>query len=121
MPPCRRPVTLVARVYLEAALSEVPYDVPVGRPRVKGHTRPSPPAHLDDPTSLWTGLTLAWYDGGPRTIEYLTGTALWYLTGIVPVARRWLLVRDPLGKFDPPCFFCTLLLATPLPVLTWFI
>jgi hypothetical protein len=66
-------------------------------------------------------LTLPWYDGLPRTIEYLTGTALWYRTGITPVRLRWVVVRDPLGEFDLQSFFCTLPVATPLQVLTWFI
>ncbi len=117
----QRPVTLVARFYLDAALYNEPYAVPVGRPRVKGAKLPSPQAHLADPTSVWTALTLPWYDGLPRTIECLTGTALWYRTGIVPVRLRWVVVRDPLGQFDPQSFFCTLPVATPLQVLTWFI
>jgi DDE superfamily endonuclease len=117
----RRPVILVARFYLDAALYDEPYDVPVGRPRVKGDKLPSPQAHADDPTSVWTTLTLPWYDGLPRTIEYLTGTALWYRTGILPVQLRWVVVRDPLDQFDLQSFFCTLPVATSLQVLTWFI
>jgi hypothetical protein len=117
----RHPVTLVARFYLDAALYDEPSAVPFGRPRVKGDKLPSPQHHLDDPTSVWTRLTLPWYDGLPRTIEYLTGTALWYRTGIAPVSLRWVVVRDPLGKFDPQSFFCTLPHSTPLQVLTWFI
>jgi hypothetical protein len=102
-------------------LYDEPYDVPVGRPRGKGAQLPSPQAQADDPTSVWTALTLPWYDGLPRTMEYLTGTALWYRTGIVPVRLRWVVVRDPLGQFDLQCFFCTLPVAPPLQVLTWFI
>jgi hypothetical protein len=117
----QHPVTLVARFYLDAALYDAPYDVPIGRPRVKGNKLKSPQAHVDDPTAVWTTLTRPWYDGLPRTIDYLTGTALWYRTGIVPVHLRWVVVRDPLGHFELQCFFCTLPLATPLQVLTWFI
>ncbi len=117
----QRPVTLVARFYLDAALYDAPYDVPIGRPRVKGDKLKSPQAHVDDPTSVWTTLTLPWYDGLPRTIDYLTGTALWYRTGIVPVPLRWVVVRDPLGQFDLQCFFCTLPRSTPRQVLAWFI
>jgi hypothetical protein len=117
----KRPVTLVARFYLDAALYDEPYAIPKGRTRVKGDKLPSPQQHVDDPTAVWTALTLPWYDGLPRTIEYLTGTALWYHSGIVPVRLRWVVVRDPLGEFDLQSFFCTLPLATPLQVLTWFI
>jgi hypothetical protein len=70
---------------------------------------------------VWTTLTLPWYDGLPRPVEWLSGTALWYRTGIAPVALRWLVVRDPLGKFDLQTFFCTLPTTTPLQILAWFI
>jgi len=117
----KRPVTLVSRFYLDAALYGKPYAIPTGRPRVKGAKLPNPQQHIDDPTSVWTTLTLPWYDGLPRTIEFLSGTAFWYRTGITPVALCWLVVRDPLGQFDLQTFFCTLPTAPPLQVLTWFI
>lgn len=117
----KRPVTLVSRFYLDAALYAEPYAIRKGRPRVKGAKLPNPQQHVDDPTSVWTRLTLPWYDGVPRTIEYLSGTALWYRTGNTPVALCWLVVRDPLGEFELQTFFCTLPTATPLQILTWFI
>jgi hypothetical protein len=117
----QRPVTLVSRFYLDAALYAAPYAIPKGRTRVKGAKLPNPQQHVDDPTSVWTRLTLPWYDGTLHTIEWLSGTALWYRTGIAPVALCWLVVRDPLGAFDLQSFFCTLPTATPLQVLTWFI
>jgi hypothetical protein len=116
-----RPIVLVSRFYLDAALYGEPYVIPTGRPRVKGDKLPTPQQHVQDPTSVWTTLTLAWYDGLPRPIEWLSGTALWYRTGIVPVAVRWVVVRDPLGQFDLQTFFCTLPTATPLQIVSWFI
>lgn len=117
----KRPVTLVSRFYLDAALYAEPYAIPKGRTRVKGAKLPNPQQHVDDPTSVWTSLTLPWYDGTRHTIEFLSGTALWYRTGIAPVRLCWLVVRDPLGEFDLQSFFCTLPTATPLQILTWFI
>lgn len=117
----QRPVTLVSRFYLDAALYGDPYAVPLGRPRVKGNMLPNLQAHLDDPTSTWTAVTILWYDGLPRALELLTGTALWYRTGIPPVSLRWVLIRDPLGQFDPQTFFCTLTTATPVQILAWFV
>jgi hypothetical protein len=117
----KRPVTLVSRFYLDAAWYGEPYAVAVGRPRVKGDKLPNPQAHADDPTSVWTPLTLPWYDGLTRTIEYLSGTALWYRIGLPPVALRWVVVRDPLGKVELQSFFCTLPTAIPLQILAWFI
>ncbi len=100
----RRPVTLVSRFYLDAALYSDPYAIPKGRTRVKGDKLPNPQHHADDPASVWTSVTLPWYDGLPRTIEWLSGTALWYRVGIPPVALRWLVVRDPLGEFELQSF-----------------
>ena len=117
----KNPVTLVSRFYLDAALYDEPYAIPMGRPRVKGDKLPNPQHHADDLASVWTTLTLPWYDGLPRTIEWLSGTALWYRVGIAPVALRWVVVRDPLGKFDLQSFFCTLPTAMPLQILAWFI
>lgn len=117
----KRPVTLVSRFYLDAALYGEPYAVPIGRPRVKGDKLPNPQHYADDPASVWTPLTLRWYDGLPRPIEWLSGTALWYHIGITPVALRWVVVRDPLGKFELQSFFCTLPAAIPLQILSWFI
>jgi len=117
----KRPVTLVSRFYLDAALYAEAYAIPTGRPRVKGDKLPNPQAHVDDPTSVWTSVTLPWYDGVPRLVEWLSGTALWYRIGVAPVAVRWVVVRDPLGEFDLQTFFCTLPIATPLQVLTWFV
>lgn len=117
----KRPVTLVSRFYLDAALYGQPYAIPLGRPRLKGDKLPNPQAHADDPASVWTSLTLPWYDGLPRTIEYLSGTALWYRIGIAPVPLRWVVVRDPLGKVELQSFFCTLPTAMPLQILAWFI
>jgi len=39
---------------------------------------------------------------------------------IPPVALRWLVVRDPLGKFALQSFFCTLPAAVPSQMLAWF-
>ncbi len=117
----KRPVTLVSRFYLSAALYAEAYAIPTGRPRVKGNKLPNPQAHVDDPASVWTSVTLPWYDGLPRPVEWLSGTALWYRIGIAPVALRWLVVRDPLGKFDLQTFFCTLPTTMPLQILAWFI
>lgn len=116
----KRPVTFVSRFYLDAALYAEPYAIPKGRPRVKGTKLPNPQQHVDDPTSVWTAVTLPWYDGQLRPIEWLSGTALWYRSGIPPVALRWLVVRDPLGKFALQSFFCTLPAAVPSQMLAWF-
>jgi hypothetical protein len=44
---------------------------------------------------VWQPLTVAWYGGVTRKIEYATGTALWHHRGHEPVPARWVLVRCP--------------------------
>src|SRR5512144_1166711 len=75
-----------------------------------------------DPNTCWTGLTVPrWYSQPNRRLELTSGTAVWYHTGKPPVPIRWVLVRDPPGKFDPQAFLCTRL-ETPAPqILTWFV
>ena len=37
----------------------------------------------------------------------MTGTAVWYHSGLPPAPIRWVLVRDPTGVRDPQAFLCT--------------
>ena len=86
-----RPVTVVSRLRLDAAL----YDPPPpreprtkGRPRVKGERQPTLAARLLDPDTGWATLTVPWYGGGIASVEVATGTALWYHPGQPPVPLR---------------------------------
>jgi len=47
--------------------------------------------------------------------------ANWYHTGLPPVPIRWVLIRDPQGKFATQALLCTDLEATPLQILSWFV
>lgn len=40
-------------------------------------------------------------------VEITTGLAVWYHTGLPVVPIRWVLVRDPLGKFRSQALLCT--------------
>ena len=75
---------------------------------------------LADPQTLWSPLTLPWYEQGERSIEYASGTALWYHSGKDPVAIRWLLLRDPEGQFDPQALLCTDATQLPYNIVCWF-
>ena len=48
-------------------------------------------------------------------------TALWYHTGKPPVPRRWVLVRDPNGEFDPQALLGTNPAIDPVQILQWFV
>jgi hypothetical protein len=61
-----RPVTVVTRLRLDAALYEpVPVREPgtKGRPRVKGERQPTLAQRLLDPATAWETLTVPWYGG----------------------------------------------------------
>jgi hypothetical protein len=42
----------------------------------------------------------------PQTIAVATGTAVWYHSGLPPVALRWGLIRDPAGGCAPQALLC---------------
>jgi hypothetical protein len=93
-----------------------------GRPRVKGARRPSPQQRLDDPNTPWTKMAVVhWYGGETREVEIDTETCVWYKSGFHPVAMRWVVVRDPHGKYKPQAFLATHVDHTPLQILTWFV
>lgn len=62
-----------------------------------------------------------WYGEGKRQIEIITGTALWYRTGLPVVPIRWVLVRDPQGKFEPQALLCSNQAYCPIQILEWFV
>lgn len=121
-----RPVaTVVARLRLDAHLcTPAPPRLPgqTGRPRVVGARLPNLSTYADAPATAWTSLTLArWYAERDRPIHLLSGTAVWYHTGLPPVPIRWVLVRDPRGKFATQAFLCTDLAADPVQIVSWFV
>jgi hypothetical protein len=116
------PVTVVARLRLDAALYEPapPYQGK-GRPRKKGERLPTLQAILTDEKTAWQTVTVAWYGGVKRTVEFVSRTAVWFHNGKPPVPLRWVLVRDPLGEFEPLAVLCTDPQAVPIQIIEWFI
>jgi hypothetical protein len=117
--------SLMTRLRLDAALYEPPpprEPGQQGRPRLKGARRPTLEAVLADEETLWTPLRIEqWYGEGPREVEVCTATALWYHTGKPPVPIRWVLVRDPKGKFESQALLSTNHHHTPAQMLRWLI
>jgi hypothetical protein len=87
----------------------------------KGFRRQSLQDRLEEPKTRWRKTKIDWYGGRQYTIEYTTGKALWYTPGFDPLPIRWVLVRDPAGKYEATAFLCTDLTADPLHILHWFI
>lgn len=119
------PIHLVTRLRLDTALYQpAPPRLPkqMGRPRQVGRRLPTLKTLLSDATTVWQSVTMErWYGGRDYTIELTSSqTAVWYHTGLPPVPIRWVLVRDPQGKFEPQAFLCTDLNVTPEQILHWF-
>jgi len=118
-------VSLITRLRLDAALYDpAPSRAPrqPGRPRKKGTRRPTLQQVLTDPQTAWTAVTVTnWYGGGAREVEICTDTAVWYHTGLPPVAVRWVLIRDPQGEFEPQALVTTRLEHAPVQTLEWFV
>jgi len=120
-----RPITMITRFRLDAALYEpVPARRPgqKGRPRLKGKRLPTLEQMVQDATTTWTRVTLHhWYGGVRRVVEIVSGTAVWYHSGMPPLPIRWVLIRDPQGIFKPQALLCTNLTADPVQIVTWFV
>ena len=118
----REPVTLIARLRLDAALyAPAPARQPGqnGRPPLKGARRPALKTILDQPQATWASVAVAWYDGTTRTVELTSQTAVWYRSGKPPVLIRWVLIRDPQGSFATQALLCTDPAADPTQILEW--
>ena len=119
------PVYMVTRLRLDAALYEpAPPREPGtrGRPRVKGKRLSKLEQVLHDPKTEWTKTTVRdWYGQGPTVVELASSTAVWYHSGKPPVPIRWVLIRDPEGKFESKALLCTDLSATPVQIVEWFV
>src|SRR5262249_9206997 len=118
------PVTMITRLRLDAALYDPPPPREPGKkgaPRKKGQRQPTLEARLADPDSAWEQLTLAWYGRSRRTVELASATAVWYHSALPVVPLRWVLIRDPLGKFEPQALLCTDLTLTAQQIVEWFV
>jgi hypothetical protein len=119
------PVTVVTRLRLDAALyAPAPPRRPgqTGRPRLKGERLPTLAALAADPKTAWVSTAVAdWYGGGARTVEVASASATWYHPGLPPVPLRWVLIRDPQGRFATQALLCTGQDAAPAQILAWFV
>jgi hypothetical protein len=120
-----QPLCMITRFRLDAAL----YDpAPPRQPKQKGARRkkgqrlPTLAQRLADAKTPWTRVTLAnWYGERRRTIEITSSTAVWYHSGMPALPIRWVLIRDPKGKFKPQALLCTDLNVTPEQIVKWFV
>jgi DDE superfamily endonuclease len=92
-----------------------------GRRAKKGKRQPSLAQRLVDPTTVWQKLTVNWYGGVMREVEVATATAIWYRAGMPLVPIRWVIIRDPEGKFESRALLCTDQNADPVQIIGWFV
>ena len=120
----RQPLTVVTRLRLDAALYDpAPPRQPGqrGAPRKKGVRQPTLAQRINDPTTQWQPVSLRWYANTVRTVDLASATTVWYHPGLPVVPLRWVLIRDPLGKFAPQALLCTYLTAPPAHIVEWFV
>jgi hypothetical protein len=121
----RHGVIGVTRLRLDAALYKpAPPRQPgaKGRPRKKGDRLPSLAQVLMDATTGWQPVTVSnWYGTPERCLEICSQTAVWCHSGQTPLLIRWVLLRDPLDKFEPQALLCTDPTRDPLCVIGWFV
>jgi len=119
------PVTVITRLRLDAALYEpapARQTTQKGRPRRKGTRLPTLQQVVDDPTTSWTTVIVPrWYSQGPRAIEIVSATCVWYHSGMPVVPIRWVVIRDPKGRFAAQALVCTDVHADPLQIVSWFV
>jgi hypothetical protein len=121
----RQGVTCITRLRLDAALYEpAPPRCPgtKGRPRTQGTRLPNLSEVLEATTTSWQRVIVpGWYGEGARVVEFCSATAVWCQSGRPMVPIRWVLLRDPRGRFDPQALLCTDLAQEPLQIIRWFI
>ncbi len=102
----------VSKFYPDAALHEPP---PAsdghGRPRVQGAKLPTPQEVVAQAER--TRLNVAWYGGGRRDVEVVSGIGHWYQAGQGLVPVRWMCVHDLTGSHRDEYFDSTDLDMTP--------
>jgi hypothetical protein len=121
----RQSVICVTRLRLDAALYEPASPRRPGtrgRPPTKGRRLPNLADVLAAPITHWQRVSVpGWYGEGARVIEFCSATAVWRHAGLPIVPIRWVLLRDPQGRFDPQALLCTDPARQPLQILAWYV
>lgn len=121
----KEPLTMVVRFRRDAALYEQASPrkpKQKGAPRKKGKRLPTFDQRLESKKTKWQPLTISnWYGEGQRVIEICSDIAVWYHSGQPTVLLRWVLIRDPKGKFKSQALLCTDPSVSPAQIVQWFI
>jgi hypothetical protein len=110
--PARR-LDLITRLRLDGRLFDPPPPrVPgkKGRSRLTGKRQSLLKERVQDPSTVWQKISVPWYGSkgfSEHLVEIVSGEALWYHSGVIPVPIRWVLIRDPAEKFEPLALMST--------------
>jgi hypothetical protein len=119
------PICLIVRFRMDAALYEpAPPRRPHqrGAPRKKGKRLPTLEQIAQSSKTKWQRVAIPnWYGEGRRIVEIVSNTAVWYHSGQPPLPIRWVLVRDPKGKFKTQALLSTDLKVKPVQMIKWFV
>ncbi|MGH7111940.1 MAG: transposase [Stellaceae bacterium] len=92
----------------------------LGRPPTKGRRLPNLANVLTAATTRWQRVRVSgWYGERDRLIGFCSATAVRGHAGLPVVPIRWVLLRDPLGRFDPQALLRTDPAREPLQILIW--
>ena len=118
-------ICLIVRFRLDAALyTPAPQrrQGQRGRTRKKGKRLPTLEQIAQNSKTKWQRVTTPdWYGEGRRLVEIVSNTAVWYHSGQPPLPIRWVLIRDPKGKFKTQALLSTDLNVTPVQIIKWFV
>jgi hypothetical protein len=119
------PICMIVRFRLDAALYEPatprrPHQK--GRTPLKGKRLPTLEQVLKDRKTVWKRMAIRnWYGDCQRVVEIASDTAVWYHSGLPVLPIRWVLIRDPKGKFKSQALLGTDLDVKPEQILKWFV
>ena len=119
-------ICLIVRFRMDAALYE---PAPLhrrsgqrGRTPKKGKRLPTLEQVAQNRKTKWKRVTIPdWYGEGRRIVEIVSNTAVWYHSGQPPLPIRWVVIRDPKGKFKTQALLSTDLKVTPVQMIKWFV
>ncbi len=117
-------VRLVSRLLLNAQLYDPIPPQRQGKPGVKPKKGPRQlklDARVQDVNTPWQTQDIPWYAGQTRTMDLVSGTALWHRDGEAPLPLRWVLLRDPLAKLAPFALFGTDQGLASEMIIAWYI
>jgi hypothetical protein len=103
----KQKISFVSRLKLNARLFDFPFHNHMGRPRNKGLRLPAIATILNDPNNKWETKEVLWYGGVYKEVHYLTNTCLWHVMTHCPMPIRYVLMKDPEGKFNPVLLMST--------------